>query len=422
VKGKGAQPVKKPPNAKNELRKQAEDKVAKLRERDLLRYLPQYEEKRLLQELQVHQVELEMQNEEMRGTQAELEESRSRYKELYDFAPVGYITLDQFGLIVEANLTAAALLNVTRAALTGKHIQSFMDRGSADAFHLFLRKPLPPGMKEILECRIIPAEGTPFEISLNVGGEFDRPDRLVRYRVVLVDVSRLKLMERQARETGDRLRSLASELNLSEERTRKAIAQTLHDEVGQMLALARMKLSAALDPPKETAVEKIVEEVLDMLGSVIRETRSLMVEISPPVLHDLGLAAAVDWMAERMSSKHGLDIETMNTGDFSDLEHDLKVMLYQMTRELLVNIVKHSGGRHVLVTVERDDHTIGITVRDDGKGFDAREAGSPAAENGFGLFSIRERLKSYDGSLQIESQKGKGTTVSVRLPAGKKGE
>ncbi len=414
--------MKKPADTKKELRKQAEDKVASLRERDLLRYLPQYEEKRLIHELQVHQVELEMQNEEMRGAQAELEESRGRFKELYDFAPVGYVTLDTFGLIVEANLTAATLLNVTRAALIGKYLQSFMDRESADALHLFLRKPLPPGMKEILPCRLRPAGGTPFEISLNVGSEFDRSGRLVRYRVVLVDVSALKLMERQARETGNRLRSLASELNLSEERTRKAIAQTLHDEVGQTLALARMKLSSALNLPEETAVEKIVEEVLDMLGLVIKETRSLMVEISPPVLHDLGLGAAIDWMAERMSSEHGIAVETMNTGDFSDLEHDLNVMLYQMTRELLVNIVKHSGGRHVLVTVERDEHSLGITVRDDGKGFDAREAGSAAAESGFGLFSIRERLKSYNGSLQIESQKGKGTTVSVRLPVGKKGE
>ena len=414
--------MKKPPDAKERLRRQAEEKVARLRERDMLRHLPQYEEKRLIHELQVHQVELEMQNEEMRGTQAELEESRSRYKELYDFAPAGYVTLDQFGLIIEANLTAAVLLKVARAALIGKHIQSFMDRQSADAFHLFLRKPLPPGMKEILECRLCPAEGAPFEISLNVGGEFDRSDRLVRYRVVLVDVSVLKLMERQARETGDRLRSLASELNLSEERTRKAIAQTLHDEVGQMLALARMKLSSALDPPKETAVGTIVADVLNMLGSIIRETRSLMVEISPPVLHDFGLAAAIDWMAERMSSKHGIVIEREISRDFSDLEHDIHVMLYQMTRELLVNIVKHSGGRHVLVTVERDEHTIGITVRDDGSGFDAREAGSPAADSGFGLFSIRERLKPYNGSLQIESRKGKGTTVSIRLPVGKKGK
>lgn len=414
--------MKKPPDPKKELRKQAEDKVASLRERDLLRYLPQYEEKRLIHELQVHQVELEMQNEEMRGTQAELEESKGRYKELYDFAPVGYVTLDPFGLILEANLTAATLLNVTRAALIGKYLQSFMERESADVLHLFFRKPLPAGTKEILPCRLRPEGGTPFEISLNVGGEFDRSGRLVRYRMVLVDVSALKLMERQARETGNRLRSLASELNLSEERTRKAIAQTLHDEVGQTLALARMKLSSALNLPDEAAVESIVEEVLDMLGLVIKETRSLMVEISPPVLHDLGLGAAIDWMAERMSSEHGIAVKTRNTGDFSDLEHDLKVMLYQMTRELLVNIVKHSGGRQVLVTLERDEDTMGITVRDDGKGFDAREAGSAAADSGFGLFSIRERLKSYNGSLQIESKKGKGTTVSIRLPAGKKGE
>ena len=146
--------MKKPTEAKEKLRKQAEHKVAALRERDLLRYLPQYEEKRLIHELQVHQVELEMQNEEMRGTQEALEESRSRYKELYDFAPVGYLTLDKLGLIHEANITATTLLNATRAAPVGKYLQSFMDRESADAFHLFLRKPLSKGTHEILECRL----------------------------------------------------------------------------------------------------------------------------------------------------------------------------------------------------------------------------------------------------------------------------
>jgi signal transduction histidine kinase len=414
--------MKKPTNTIDKLRKQAEDKVAKMRERDQLRYLPQYEEKRLIHELQVHQVELEMQNEELRLAQQELEESSSRYRELYDFAPVGYLTLDKAGLILEANLTVATLLNVPRASLIYKYLQSFMDQEGADALHLFLRKPLAPGMKEIVECRLQPVDGTPFEITLNVGGEFDRSARLVRYRVVLVDVSRLKLMERQARETGDRLRSLASELNLSEERTRHTIAQTLHDEIAQLLALARMKLSSALTLSKETAADKIVDEVLDMLALVIKETRSLMVEISPPVLHDLGLAAAIDWMAERMSSEHGIIIETMKTGDFSDLEQDVKIMLYQMTRELLVNIAKHSGGRHVVLTIERDDRTIGIKARDDGKGFDARGAGSAAADGGFGLFSIRERLKSYNGILHIESRKGKGTTVSIRLPVGEKGQ
>jgi signal transduction histidine kinase len=87
---------------------------------------------------------------------------------------------------------------------------------------------------------------------------------------------------------------------------------------------------------------------------------------------------------------------------------------------LLVDIVKHSGASHVLVTVERDDHTISIKAKDNGKGFDAKGAGLATANRGFGLFSIRERLKAYNGSLHIESQKGKGTTVSIRLPVGKR--
>ena len=325
-------------------------------------------------------------------------------------------------MIHEANITVTTLLNVTRAALIGKYLQSFMDQESADVFHLFLRKPLSPGTHEILECRLQQAKGTPIEISLNVSGEYTQSDKLVRYRVVLVDVSRLKLMERQALETADRLRLLASELALSEERTRRAIAQTLHDEVGQTLALARMKSSSVLTLPNNKAAEKIVQELHDMLALAIKQTRALMTEISPPFLQDLKLEAAINWMAERMSSEHGIDVKTVKTGDFSDLEQNLAIMLYQMTRELLANIVKHSGGRHVLVTVERAEHTIGITVRDDGKGFDAREAGSPAAESGFGLFSIQERLKSYNGSLQIESQKGRGTTVFIRLNVGEKAD
>ena len=400
---------------KDALRRRAEEKLDVLVKKNLVQHLGVFDDKELLHELQVHMVELEMQNEEMRGTQTELEDSKSRYKELYDFAPVGYVTLDRFGLIHEANLTATTLLNVTRAALIGKHLQSFMDQESADALHLFLRKPIPSGTHEMMECRLRQADGTPFDISLNVSGEYDQSDRL---RPISSGPRRCKQAEADgAAGSRDReyLRSLASELTLSEERTRKAIAETLHDEVGQTLAVARMKSSSALTLPKNEAAKKIVQELHDMLALAIKQTRALMTEISPPFLRDLKLEAAIDWMAERMSSEHGIDVKMVKTGDFSELEPDLAIMLYQMTRELLANVVKHSGGRQVLVTVERDERTIGITVRDDGKGFDAEGVSSPTTENGFGLFSIRERLKSYNGSLQIESQIGRGTTVSIRL-------
>jgi PAS domain S-box-containing protein len=409
--------VKKSREVSERLRERAEQKRASLQERDLLGYLPPVEGESLIHELQVHQIELEMQNEELKRSQAELEESRGRYRDLYDFAPVGYLTLDVYGMIFEANLTAAAQLGISRGDAIGRHLHSFMDRESADALHLFLRKPARPGEKTVLECRLVRAQGPPAEFTLTAAGEYSHSGKPKRYRVILADVSKLKQMERQARETGERLRSLASQLNLAEEHGRMAIAQTLHDAISQTLAAARMKLSTALNtsvPP-----EKTVDEVLALLAAVLDESRSLMEEISPAVLHELGLGPSADWLADKMSRMHGISINTDKTGDFSDLGQDEKIMIYQMMRELLTNVVRHSGARNALLSLWRHAGAVGMSVWDDGRGFNAQKAGSAAGE-GFGLFNISERMKACGGGMQIESAPGQGTTVTIRLPLAKK--
>ncbi len=402
-------------DSKQRLRERAEEKRSSLRDRELLGYLPSIDEKSLVQELQVHQIELEMQNEELREIQAELEDSRKRYMDLYDFAPVGYLTLDTYGMIFEANLTVAAQLNVLRGSLVGRHLQAFMDRESADAFHLLLKKTLQPGEKATLECRLLPEKGAPVEFTLTATGEFSHTGRLVRYRVILSDVSRIKQMERQALETGERLRSLTQELNLAEELTRRAIAQTLHDSISQTLAMARMKLSSVLNFPGVTPTKENIDEILDLLAAVLKESRELMTEVSPPVLHELGLAAGVDWIAEKMSSMHGIAIKTEKEGNFTGLAQNEKIMLYQMVRELLNNVARHSGARNVELTLKLLNQTVNLTVWDDGRGFDARKTGT-AAGTGFGLFNIRERLKAFKGTLKIDSTPGQGTTVMIHLP------
>jgi signal transduction histidine kinase len=407
--------MKKPGDEQRRLRNRAEDKRVSLQQRDLLRFLPHIDEKSLVYELQVHQIELELQNDELKRIQAELEESRNRFVDLYDLAPVGYLTLDTFGMILEANLTAAAQLNMLRGDLVGRHFQSFMDRSGADNFHLFLRKSLKPREKAVLEYRLLPAKGMPSEFALTLAGEFSHTGRLVRYRVILADVSTIRKLERQVSETGEKLRSLTSELNLAEEHARRAIAQTLHDAISQTLAMARMKLSS-MAHPGDTNAEKTVEEVLDLLASVLDESRTLMAEISPPVLHELGLGAGIDWIAEKMSLQHGIAIKTRKAGDFTDLGQDEKIMLYQMVRELLTNVVKHSEARSCEVSIKRINRSVSVTVWDDGQGFDAK---GPAWK-GFGLFGIRERLKAYDGTLNIDSAPGRGTAAIILLPVEKK--
>ncbi len=177
---------------KDELRRRAEEKVEMLVRKNLAQHLGEVDAKKLLHELQVHMVELAMQNEELKATQETLEKTKDRYRVLYDSAPVCYLTLDKGGVVYEANQTAASLLNLTRDRLIGQYFQSFLEPDSADSFHLFLQKSLSPQSTTFLELGLKPNGGAVIKMSLSINAECDRSTMPVRYRVVLVDIRRFK--------------------------------------------------------------------------------------------------------------------------------------------------------------------------------------------------------------------------------------
>ena len=173
---------------KDDLRRRAEEKVEMLVRKNLAHHLSDVQAKELLHELQVHMVELAMQNEELKAAQETIEKAKDRYQALYDTAPVCYITIDRNGMIYEANRTAASLLKVSRDKLIGHYFQSFLERESADSLHLFLKNILPQGKTESLVYRLQPSEGPAIEMSLRINAEYDNSNRPVWYRVVLVDM------------------------------------------------------------------------------------------------------------------------------------------------------------------------------------------------------------------------------------------
>ena len=177
---------------KDALRQRAEEKVEMLVKKNLAHHLGEVDTKELLHELQVHMVELAMQNEELKAAQENLEKVKDRYRSLYDSAPVCYLTLDGGGVIHEANQTAASLLNVPKDKLIGRYFQSILEPASADSFHLFLRRPPNPPVTVFLELGLKPHEGSAVKMSLSINAEFDRSNRLVQYRVVLVDTRGFK--------------------------------------------------------------------------------------------------------------------------------------------------------------------------------------------------------------------------------------
>jgi signal transduction histidine kinase len=214
----------------------------------------------------------------------------------------------------------------------------------------------------------------------------------------------------------DDLRKLASELVLTEERERKKISVLLHDEVAQALAATKMRLDLLVTAPSGDDFRLAVMEAQDLLGQSIRQTRALMTDISNPVLYDMGLRVAVEALAEEVTARQGISVSCSFGGRLRNLGQDMEVMIFQVVKELVQNIVKHSRARNASIRLVEEKSAVCTVVADDGQGFDAGMAGTVQSEGGFGLFSIRERVKSYGGKIHIKSEPGRGSEVTVKLP------
>jgi len=213
------------------------------------------------------------------------------------------------------------------------------------------------------------------------------------------------------------LRALTSQLAQAEEQERKRLAQVLHDHLQQLLVAAKFGASSLRQQAVDPNLKAEAQRVLDLLGQSIDASRSLTAELSPPVLHDAGLAAGLMWLARWMRDKHGLTVEVSADDLPVPLPEALRLMSYQAVRELLFNVVKHAGVASARVAMTHDEgRNLRIVVSDRGRGFDAAAYAAGDAPGSFGLLNIRERLAFLDGRLEIESAPGQGTRFILTAP------
>ena len=229
------------------------------------------------------------------------------------------------------------------------------------------------------------------------------------------DITAQKQAEKEIRTYQEQLRSVASELSLTEERERRRLATDLHDHVGQILALAQIKLGAIRESASSTHLVEPMDEVRRLIEQTIQYTRSLTFELSPPILYDLGFEAAVEWLAELIQEQHGITVKVQADRSAKPMNDEIRVILFQTVRELLVNVAKHAGAKHILVFIAREEAALQVKIEDDGlgMGISADAANGPS---GFGFFSIGERLKYLGGHLEVVSEPGWGTRVTVQVP------
>ncbi len=356
---------------------------------------------------------------ESKKAEIALRESEERYRTLYDNIPLMYFTLDADGVILSVNSLGAAELGYSQQELVGHDVlEVFHPEDHRAVTGQFKKSVQEPGRVARWEFRKVRKDGSTLwvhEAASTVRGDDGRPVVLV----VCEDVTERKQAEKQLLEHKEQLQTLTSELSLAEERERRRIANGLHDQIGQTLALVQMRLGELDGAAPDGNARGQIAELRDLVDQSVGAIRSLTFELSSPLLYELGLEAALQALAEQVEERHGIVCTFDADAEPKPLTDDSNVVLYHVVRELLFNVIKHSDARQAGVTVRADGDRIRITVRDDGVGIDTTGFGETfGSSGGFGLFSIHERLNHLGGSLAIESSAGNSTCVVVTAPLG----
>jgi PAS domain S-box-containing protein len=345
-----------------------------------------------------------------------LRDSEAHFRTIFEVTTIGIALLNKDGRVVETNPALQRMLGYSLDELVNQLFTVFILPDDASRCKALFREWVH-GQQESyqVEKKYVRKDGQTAWGRLNLS--LIRGTRAEDHLAVCLieDITAQKMAEKKIRTYQEQLRSVASELSLTEERERRRLATDLHDHVGQILALAQIKLGAIREAASSSHLVEPMDEVRRLLEQTIQYTRSLSFELSPPILYDLGFEAALEWLAELVQEQHGITVKVQTDRSPKSMNDEIRVILFQTMRELLVNVAKHANAKNIRVFVAREDATLKVKIEDDGLGMGI-SADAASGPFGFGFFSIRERLKYLGGHLEVVSEPGWGTRVTLQVP------
>lgn len=371
--------------------------------------------------------ELEARNQQLNKVQQQLQRLRDRYVDLYDFAPVGYVTLDEDGYVQEINRAGARMLDVPSDSLVGYPWTDYVLEEDRDAFRDHIRNCARQQQEATCEVTVVAKDGRHIAVQLHSIPIEEEDQRFHFCKTAVTDITDRKRAESELRALNEtleqrvtertaQLRAMAAQLSQSQQNERRRLAELLRENLQELLIAARIRVSNLQTQLESPPLAELASQVDEILGESIDHCRSVGLELSPPLLYEAGLIPGLAWLCRHMRERFDLSVETEVQGDCEPEDEGTRVFLFQSVRELLLNVVTHAHTDSArLGLCASDPSQVCIEVADSGAGFDPSHVENVAADT-FGLFGIREHLKMLGGRLEIESAVGKGTRVRIGVP------
>jgi PAS domain S-box-containing protein len=407
---------------------------------------------RTLQELHVHQIELKMQNEELRRTQVELEAARERYFDLFELAPVGYCLLSEKGQITEANLTTISMLGVVKNVLLNRPISRFIAKEDHDIYYLFRKKLFENGEPQKCDLRMLKKDGALFWAHLESNAARNADGSPV-CRISLSDIterknleekltlSKTKLQERIKNRTSDlqiandilnneifarrqaenhlaeklkELHALSQQIINAHESERRTVALELHDEIGQSVTALKILITQAERLPRDKGQNSLKEAGI-IAGELLQRLREMSLKLRPSMLDDLGLLPALIWHFKKFTAQTGIRVNFDHNGLPEVLPPEINITAYRIIQEALTNVARYAEIDEVNVNISFEKDLLSIRIEDKGRGFTLSEINTQATA---GLSGMRERVLLLGGNLVLDTAPRQGTRIMVDLPVG----
>lgn len=365
------------------------------------------------EELKTQQKTLRVRNEELQNAQIELESSRNRYSDLYNFAPVGYFVLDKEGLILDINFTGAALLGVAQLRIIGKHFSNYINRADQDAFFLFRRKVFQTQCRQICELQLVKKNKSLFDAQLLGGRVKDSRKGSIQFRIAVTDITEQKHAEKQLKALTQR-RFMEKEILDITERERELIGDELHNGIGQVLTGIALKCKGLGLKMKDKSSEEMTAavEISNLANKAISQIRNIAKMLYPVDLQTEDMVSALKAMMSNTETMLGARCRFLYDKSVSVENLVVAKQIYRIVQEAITNAVRHGKAHNISVNLRLANKEIRLSIENDGFDFPIL----PPHGNGIGLKIMKYRTNQLGGSFDIRKGAKGGTVVLCVFP------